>query len=782
MVALEMSDIQSNETSEPVVEKDIEGQRARIIFEDSSVLLYASNIPFGLFYVFVFCGFVPEVGVAPLETGLLWFGAIAAQSFAGMIVAHAYHKQLWTLSARSWILLLMAIWGAAGVIWGSLNWIMWLPDNPINHALLVVVTMGVEVMIYFSVVASFPVLCVALLATAIVSVSCYLLAAGPLASIFTVAAPLFTVLLIYFGYRASERYREVFEILGVNAKLAQNFEQERDKAEAASIAKSEFLATMSHEIRTPMNGVLGFASLLINSRLDETQRDYVQSIKESGDNLLSIINDILDISKIEAGALVLDSETFSLRSVIESVLSLQRPKAQAKGLDLAMHIDPEMPNWLLGDSGRVRQMLMNFVGNAVKFTESGSIAVVARASDEAEVREGYTNVIVEIMDTGIGIPEDKMETLFDRFTQVDSSRTRRFGGTGLGLAISKELAGAMGGTVCAESRVGEGSVFKVAIPFETVGEREKPDHKPNDFSFAGRSVLVVDDIALNHKIFELMLGSRDLSVTSVSDSTQALSAVHDALAEKRPFDAAIIDHMMPGLDGLTLAQQLKSDPLAEQLPLILSSSSDLVSEAEANQHGFVARAAKPIREAEIFGALKIAFRNQPANKQVVQDVQHPSDKIEKEAQFDEGPSDTQARVLLVDDNAVNQQLVLAALAAAPITVDVAHDGIEAVAAVKAFPYDLVLMDIQMPNMNGIEATRKIRSLSGPTKDIPIVAMTADAMSGDKERFLKAGMNDYIAKPLDLNVMLAKVDQFLGFETEANTSPDVNEPPAKKASA
>ncbi len=782
MVALDMSAFRSNQTPEPIVEKDIEDQRVRILFEDASVLLYVSNIPFGLFYVFVFCGFVPEMGVAPLQNGLFWFAAVAAHSISGMIVAYAYQKQYWSLSTSSWTFLLMVIWGVSGIIWGSLNWIMWLPDNPINQAILVVVTMGVEVVIYFSVSASFPVLCVALLATAVVSVSWYLIAGGALASIVAIAAPLFTMLLLYFGYRTSTRYRDVFEIQNANAQLAHNFEQERDRAEAASVAKSEFLATMSHEIRTPMNGVLGFASLLINSDLDDTQRDYVQSIKESGDNLLSIINDILDISKIEAGALVLDSETFSLRSVIESVLSLQRPKAQAKGLDLAMHIDPSMPNWLLGDSGRVRQMLMNFVGNAVKFTELGSIAVVARADADEDVGDGFTNVIVEIMDTGIGIPEDKIETLFDRFTQVDSSRTWRFGGTGLGLAISKELANAMGGAVSAESSVGEGSVFKVVIPFETIRGVEKKELNPDEYSFAGHSVLVVDDIALNRKIFELMLGSRGVTVTAVSDASAAQSAIHEAVTEQRPFEAAIIDHMMPGLDGVDLARQLKSDPLAEYLPLILSSSSDLVSESEASQHGFVARAAKPIREAEIFSALKTALKEKVVKRAQSPNENRLSDTNKKDVQTIDSSSDAKARILLVEDNAVNQQLVLAALAASPITVDVAHDGIEAVAAVKAFPYDLVLMDVQMPNMNGIEATQKIRSLSAPTKDITILAMTADAMSGDRERFLNAGMNDYIAKPLDLNVMLEKVHRYLGLPIEEEPSTVAATSPVNKASA
>ncbi len=761
-------------------------QRVRILFEDASVLFYASNIPFGCFYAFIFCGLVPGVGVAPVEYGAIFLSAVIVQSIVGMIVTSAYKTSRWQLSTKTWIGLLAGIWFFSGVIWGGLTWLMWQPDNPVNQALLIVIVMGAEVIIFFCIAASFPVLCAGLVPLALISFLKFVMAGGTLALIVGTAAPLFSALLLFFGYKTAERYREVFELQHANAELASKFEEERDRAKAASHAKSEFLATMSHEIRTPMNGVLGFASLLSNSKLNETQRDYVQSIKDSGDTLLNIINDILDISKIEAGALTLDEETFSLRAVIESVLSLQRPKAQAKNLDLAMHVDPDLPEKFIGDSGRVRQMLMNFVGNAVKFTETGSIAVIAKPKQGISAEGEVQTISIEIVDTGIGIPEDKIAALFDRFTQVDSSRTRRFGGTGLGLAICRELASAMGGTVDVRSEVGAGSTFSVTLPLCISSSTDGRQAVETDVDLAGKSVLVVDDIALNRKIFELMLSSRDLRVTSVADAQSAVQEAEAASAAGTPFDVIIIDHMMPDTDGIDLAQSLKSSATTRDVPLVLSSSSDLVSEAEANAQGFVARAAKPIREVEIFQAIQIAVLAASSETNQLEEAV-PNIKVGVAASGDRGEAlampTSAARILLVEDNPVNQQLVLAALSITALTVDVAHDGVEAVAAVKAFPYDLILMDIQMPNMNGIDATKRIREMSGRNADLPIVAMTADAMAGDRERFLAQGMTDYIAKPIDLAEMLEKIDRYTdGIPAGAESAMDEEPPVSSSARA
>ncbi len=766
---------QADQKAQIHIGQSIEEQRVRILFEDASVLFYASNIPFGLFYAFVFCGLVPQVGVAPVEIGAIWAAAVLAQAIFGMVVADAYQKNKWSISTENWIRLLALIWFSSGVVWGGLTWLMWQPENSINQALLIVIVLGAEVIIFFCIAASFPLLCAGLIPLAVISFAKFVTADGALSGIVGAASPLFTGLLIFFGYKTAERYREVFELQQANAELAHKFEEERDKAEAASQAKSEFLATMSHEIRTPMNGVLGFSSLLNNTALDDTQRDYVRSIKGSAETLLSIINDILDISKIEAGALTLDSETFSLRSVIESVLSLQRPKAQAKGLDLAMHLDAGLPAHLVGDSGRIRQMLMNFVGNAVKFTETGSIAVIARPDPDETAPDGTVRVLIEIVDTGIGIPQDKVDSLFERFTQVDSSRTRRFGGTGLGLAICKELAVAMGGKVSVQSHIGVGSTFFVTLPLGVA--RSAPAAAPADESvdLTNRRILVVDDIALNRTIFELMLKGRGLSVVSASDARAATKKIEGARKTDAPFDAVIIDHMMPGIDGVEFAHRLKSSPETADLPLVLSSSSDLVSESEAKRLGFVARAAKPIREPEILEALCAAIWQGSGESEPIEPAPAARKPVTSAADAaadvapDTPPPDLvpdgraptiAARILLVEDNPVNQQLVLAALSILPVSIDVAHDGIEAVTAVKSFPYDLILMDIQMPNMNGIEATRKIRAMPNAGNDIPIIAMTADAMAGDKERYLSEGMTNYIAKPIDLAAMLEMIDTYL----------------------
>lgn len=748
--------------------------RIRILFEDASVLFYASNIPFGVFYALVFCGLVPEVGITPIWVGATWFGIVLAQSLIGIAIGAAYKKDASALPPQVWLTILCGLWFSTAAVWGSVTWLFWQPDNDVNQAVLIILVVGAEVIIFFSIAASFPVLCSALIPLSLIAWAKFITASGTLAALIGTVTPLFTLLLLFFGYRTAERYREVFELQQANADLAKNFQLEKNRAEAGSQAKSEFLATMSHEIRTPMNGVLGFASLLSNSNLDKTQKDYVGSIKDSADRLLSIINDILDISKIEAGALTLDEETFSLRSVIESVLTLQRPKAHAKNLDLAMHIDPALSKKFVGDSGRLRQILMNFVGNAVKFTEKGSIAVIAKPGRQTQADDGLTSIVMEIIDTGIGIPADKIDSLFERFTQVDGSRTRRFGGTGLGLAICKELTTAMGGTVDVESEIGMGSTFRVTIALGVASGSEDRPAYDDKIDLTGRKILVVDDIALNRRIFQLMLSGCGLDIVTIEDPDVAIETCDAAITAGKPFDAVIIDHMMPNLDGVDLAQRFKASTKYEGLPLILSSSSDLISDTDATRFGFVARAAKPIRENEIVDALKIALSS---NGEVTADVSTGAGSV-LDGEGDVKPDSVlaaddakSARILLVEDNPVNQQLVLAALSMSPVTIDIAHDGIEAVAAVKAFPYDLVLMDIQMPNMNGIEATARIRSLGGEVGKIPIIAMTADAMAGDKERYLSKGMDDYIAKPIDLAEMLAKIYEYLELSDKSDAASD-----------
>ena len=527
-------------------------------------------------------------------------------------------------------------------------------------------------------------------------------------------------------------------------------DQAHTAAQEASLAKSQFLATMSHEIRTPMNGIMGFTNLLMGTSLDETQTEYVTTIRDSNEALMAIINDILDLSKVESGALELESENFDLPATIENVMSLLRTRAQAKGLDLAFHCTNDVPRYIIGDCGRIRQILMNLIGNAIKFTETGAVAVVAKIDPDTDQIDKQAQIKISVIDTGIGIAEDKVDAIFERFTQEDNSTTRRFGGTGLGLSICRELVSAMDGTIGVVSQKGQGSEFWLSVPF---GVDTQSGTTLDETSFAGKRALIVDDIEVNRRVIKLILESLGIEVTAVGDAGAAFSEVAKTNASGAPFDAIILDHMMPEMDGVQLAKALMSSS-KHRLNLILSSSSDQVCEAEAMEWGFAACAPKPIRKSAIARALQRALDATTSDVVPTQKISSPATTMP-----DDRREDTGIRVLLVEDNYVNQKLVLAALKSTDISVDVVQDGAEAVIAVERLPYDVVVMDINMPQMNGMEATRRIRSRSGRGQKVPIIAMTANAMTGDRERFLSVGMDEYISKPVDhvkLHHMITKL--------------------------
>ena len=521
-------------------------------------------------------------------------------------------------------------------------------------------------------------------------------------------------------------------------------------AQHANDAKSLFLATMSHEIREPMNAVIGMTRVLLDTPLSQEQRDYVVAVLEAGEALVTIINDILDLSRMEAGRLDLDSVDFDLRALLDRIKTIIEPRACQKGVALLLDVAPEVPRALRGDPGRLRQVLFNLLGNAVKFTAAGEVRLAVRViADESEhVRVGIT-----VRDTGVGIPEHLHDRLFTPYAQADPSVPRLYGGSGLGLSICRQLVGLMGGTVSFSSLRNVGTTFELELPLaRAVQEQSAP--LPGAVGVAGSRLLIVDPNAATGLPMQQQTAAWGVESALIASGSEALTKLRAALGHGRPFDVVLIDQSLPDISGEELGRRIKTDPQLSSIQLVMVASSGFRGDAaRVSQIGFAAYLPKPVTATTLLDCLQ-QLRAQDHRRG---ETGPAGTLITVHSISERRPAPL--RILLADDNPVNCRIAVLMLEKAGHQIDVVNGGADAIEAVRGKAYDLVLMDVQMPDLDGLEATRRIRALPVAHAGVPVIAITASAMQGDDQRCFAAGMNDYVTKPIDRARLLSKVSEW-----------------------
>jgi two-component system, sensor histidine kinase and response regulator len=539
------------------------------------------------------------------------------------------------------------------------------------------------------------------------------------------------------------------KVLALKGELAIAREQ-CASAQRASEAKALFLATMSHEIREPMNGVIGMTRLLLETPLSDEQRSYVDAVHESGQALLTIINDILDLSRLESDRLELDRVDFDLRALLDRVITIMEPRSLEKGLRLALAVAPDVPRKLRGDPGRLRQILLNLLGNALKFTSKGEVALEVRLFAEHGDR---AEIGISVRDTGVGIPEHLQDRLFTPYAQADPSVPRLYGGSGLGLSICRRLVRLMGGDISLVSQPGKGTTFDLNLVLDKAPEGQA---LPTSLAvgIAGTRLLIVDPDPTTAMLMQQQVGNWGVETALVGSGGEALAMLRNARRDDRGYDMALIDRAIPDMGGEELGRRIKGDPALRTTQLVMVTSSGLRGDAaRVSQIGFAAYLPKPVTATMLLDCL----RQLRALNGGAAEARGGDALITVHSMSEHKP--TPLRILLADDNPVNCRIAVLMLEKAGHQIDVVNDGAEAIEAVRGKSYDLVLMDVQMPGMDGLEATRRIRALPIDRATVPVVAITANAMRDDDRRCLEAGMNDYISKPIDRARLLSKVTEW-----------------------